>query len=135
MDIFLQDPSDIPLPPDEVRIRRFEADPWPDQRRVRVTLEVTPFQKRPNGEIKIFDPDGEEAALLTIVETVVPKMEFTVHLRGPSIRGEYTAKATLYYTEQQEQPERDQVGGKEILPYPTGINVVDQAEAKFKISR
>jgi hypothetical protein len=135
MDIFLQDPSDIPLPPEEVRIRKFQAEPWPDQRRVRVALEVTPFQKRPNGEIKIFDPDGEEAALLTIVETVVARMEFTVHLRGPSNPGEYTAKATVYYTEQEEQSEGGKLGEKEVLPLPTGITVVDQAETRFEIQR
>jgi hypothetical protein len=133
MDIFFQDPSDIPLPPDEVRIRNFHAEPWPDQRRVRVSLEVTPFQKRPSGEIKVFDPDGEEAALLTIVETVVPKMEFTVHLRGSTDSGEYTAKATVYYIEQEEQPGKIGGGDKEMPPLPTGINVVDQAEAKFEI--
>jgi hypothetical protein len=135
MDIFFQDPSDIPLPPDEVRIRRFEAEPWPDQRRVRVSLDVTPFQKRPNGEIKIFDPDGQEAALLTIVETVVSKMEFTVHLRGPSTEGEYTARAKIYYTEQEEPADQSKVGEKEILPIPTAITVVDQAEARFEIQR
>jgi hypothetical protein len=135
MDIFFQDPSDIPLPPDEVRIRRFQADPWPDQRRVRVSLEVTPFQKRPNGEIKIIDPDGEETAFLTIVETVVPKMEFTIHLRGPATSGEYTAKAIIYYTESEEQPEGVKAGEKEFLPFPTGVTVVDQAEAKFEIQR
>jgi hypothetical protein len=133
MDIFFQDPSDIPLPPDEVSIRQFHAEPWPDQRRVRVYLEVTPFQKRPNGEIKIFDPGGEEAAHLTIVETVVPKMEFTVHLRGPSTVGEYTATATVYYTGHADQTDQDKTGDKEKLPVPTRITVVARAEAKFEI--
>jgi hypothetical protein len=135
MDIFLQDPSDIPLPPDEVRIRKFQAEPWADQRRVRVLLEVTPFQKRPNAEIKIYYPDGEEAALLTIVETVVPRMEFTVHLRGPSTEGEYTGRAIVYYTKHESQPELAKPGEKEKLPFPTGITIVDQAETSFEINR
>jgi hypothetical protein len=135
MDIFLQDPSDIPLPPDEVRIRKFQADPWPDQRRIRVFLEITPFQKRPNGEIKIFDPSGEEAALLTIVETMVPRMEFTVHLRGSSNEGEYTARANIYYLKQAEQPEPGSPGERQTLPFPIGVNIVDQAETRFEIQR
>ena len=42
MDIFFQDPTDIPLPPEEVRIRELTAEPWPDGRRVRVYVELTP---------------------------------------------------------------------------------------------
>ncbi|MEN8172069.1 MAG: hypothetical protein ABFS03_04235, partial [Chloroflexota bacterium] len=62
MDIFFTDPNDIPLPPDEVHIRKLSAEPWPDKKRVHVNLEISPFQKRPSGEIILTDSDGEEAA-------------------------------------------------------------------------
>jgi hypothetical protein len=133
MDIFFQDPSAIPLPPNEVRIREFSAEPWPDQRRIRVNLEITPFQKRPNGEIKIFDPEGKEAALLTIIETIVSKMDFTVHLRTAPVFGLYTATASIYYMKQDEESGQDSAGDKEKLSLPTEMIVVDQAEAKFEI--
>ena len=66
MDIFFQDPSEIPLPPEEVRIREVRAEPWPDGQRVRVYLEVDPFQQRPNADVKITDAAGEEEAQASI---------------------------------------------------------------------
>lgn len=100
MDIFFNDPTDIPLPPDEVRIRHFEVNPWPDGRRVRVYLEVTPFQKRPNGEIIITNAGGDELANISIIETMDPKMEFTLHLRGAELRGPFTVSAHIFYYEE-----------------------------------
>jgi len=107
MDIFFQDPTAIPLPPKEVRIKSLQAEPWQDNRRVGVILEVTPFQKRPNGEVNISNPLGEEVASVSIIESIVPRMEFTMHLRGENPAGEYRLSATLYYlleAEGQENP-------------------------------
>src|SRR5512139_2447106 len=103
MDIFFTDPTDIPLPPGEVRIRSFRAEPWPDKRRVRVLLELTPFQKGPNSEIEIRNAEGNEVASLTIIETINPKMEMTIHLRGDVPAGFYTALVMVYYYEAEEQ--------------------------------
>jgi hypothetical protein len=134
MDIFFQDPTEIPLPPEEVRIRQFRAEPWPDNRRVRVTLEITPFQKRPDAEVKITNPQGEAAASLTIIETIDHRMEFTMHLRGQELSGEYTAAASVYYNEE-EPPGKDKDGEQEKtpVPLPAKITVVDAAETRFMI--
>lgn len=99
MSLFFPDPNDPPLPPQEVRIRRLSAEPWHDRRRVRVYLEVTPFQKRPHGEIRITNERGEEVANLSIIGAMLPKMEFTVHLREAEPHGTYTIHASLYYQE------------------------------------
>lgn len=137
MDIFFQDPGDIPLPPDEVRIREFQAEPWPDGRRVRVYLEVTAFQKRPSGEIIIVDEHGDEVANIAIIETIDPKMEFTIHLRSPDRGGEYTAMTTVFYTEIETPAGNEEPGEspaeKPPPPQPEKL-VVDQAQTKFKIS-
>jgi hypothetical protein len=136
MDIFFQDPSQVPLPPEEVRIRAFRAEPWPDGRRVLVLLELTPFQKRPSGKIIIFDDQGEEVANISIIETVDPKMEFTIHLRSPKPGGQYTASSTLFYTEtEDERDTRAGAGseGKPLPPMPTKIRVVDQAKTTFQL--
>ena len=82
MDIFFQDPTAIPLPPDEVRVKDLRAAPWQDNRRVGIYLEVTPFQKRPNADITIHNPSGQVVATASIVETMITKMELTMHLRG-----------------------------------------------------
>ncbi len=107
VDIFFNDPTDIPLPPDEVRIRRFEVNPWPDGRRVRVYLEVTPFQKRPNGEISITNAGGDELANISIIETMDPKMEFTLHLRGAELSGPFTVSAYIFYYEESAESSED----------------------------
>ena len=125
MDIFFQDPSAIPLPPNEVRIKQLRAELWPDNRRVRITLEVTPFQRRPNGEVSITNPQGEEVASASIIESIVPRLEFTMHLRGENPAGEYRVSATIFYAveaESQEAPSAEQ----ERM-------VVDKASVSFTI--
>lgn len=129
MDIFFQDPSEIPLPPEEVRIKRLAADPYPDGRRVRVHLQLTPFLKRPNGEINVFNTSGDEVASLSIIETIDPNMEMTVHLRGQDLVGKYRVEAKVFYLEEPEVGEDD----KEIDLQDRKIFVVDQAEAEFGI--
>ena len=99
MDIFFQDPTAVPLPPKEVRIKELKIQPHPDHKRIHVFLEITPFQKRPNGEITISNPSSEEVASVSIIETIDTKMEFTLHLRGSTPKGEYTVNAMLFYIE------------------------------------
>ncbi len=131
MDIFFTDPSDIPLPPDEVHIRQLIAEPWSDGRRVRVYLEITPFQKRPNGEISIIKQPGVEVASVSIIETIDPKMEITLHLRDPETAGEYFVQAIIFYSEQLEEGEEN----KQVEFEPRNKIIVDRAEASFSITK
>lgn len=132
MDIFFQDPSAIPLPPDEVRIRQFQAELWPDKRRVRIRLTVTPFQVRPSGEVTISDEEGTEVASFSIIETISPRMEFTVHLRSGLDEGKFTASALIFYYEEEEPPTAaGEMDEKSRLP--SRIRIVDRAETTFEI--
>lgn len=97
MDLFFQDPHEIPLPPEEVRLRELRAEPWPDSRRVKIYLEVDPFQKRPSAEVSITDVAGDEVASVHILESMTRKMEFNMHLRGTDPGAEYTVLAVLYF--------------------------------------
>lgn len=99
MDITFQSESEVPLPPGEVRFRSVRIDPYPDGRRVKVLLELTPFQVRPNLEISLLDPAGDVAATVHIVEASEPRMALTLHLRHGPHRGIYTARLTLSYPE------------------------------------
>ncbi len=129
MDIFFQDPTAIPLPPDEVRIKELRAEPWADNRRVRIYIEVTPFQKRPNGEVIILDPAGVEVAQASIIESISPKMEITLHLRGQLPAGDYRACAAIYYVRPAET-EEDQAG---TYADPKRRLVVDTSTANFTL--
>ncbi len=59
MDFFFNDPSETRLPPDEVRIRDLQVQVLEDGRKVKVYLEVDPFQKRPSVDLAITDPQGK----------------------------------------------------------------------------
>jgi hypothetical protein len=77
------------------------AEPYPDGKRVRVSLELTPFQQRPYIELALSDPDGNEVSSASIVEPVSWKLELTLHLRThgtPHVAlGTYTLTAVLSY--------------------------------------
>ena len=126
MDMFFADPNDPPLPPEEVRLRELRAEPWPDVLRVKVFLELTPFQKRPSAEVILTGPDGGEAARTSILETMSRKMEFNLHLRPDALAGEYTLAVTVYYQKlpNPEQPE---------APMPEPL-MVDRCQTTFYIS-
>jgi hypothetical protein len=135
MDIFLHDPGDIPLPPDKVHIRELRPEPYPDQRRVRIVLEVTPFQKRPNFEIQVTDGNGNIVASLSIIESIDAKMDFTVHLQGAEQPfGEFIASAEIYYYEDeqtQDAPDTNEEGKNHQLP--SRVNIVDRRQTTFVI--
>ena len=135
MDINFFDPGDIPLPPDEIRIRELRVEPLPDHRRVRVYLELTPFQQKPNCEIKIFTPSGQEGASLSIIEAIDYKMQFTVHLKSESSFGDFKALLEVYYFEGQDSPP-DSGSGQESMVHqlPERVNLVDQREVSFTFS-
>lgn len=133
MDIFLQDPSAIPRPPEEVRIIALKATPWPDGRRVRVSLEITPFQQKPNGELVIIDQGGEEVASLAIIETITPRMEFTIHLKREKPSGVYTALATIYYLPAGPDLQAPPLKQNQEVELSTEHLVVDRREVEFEI--
>jgi hypothetical protein len=97
MDLFFADPSEVPLPPAEVRIRSLSVDPYPDGRRLRVKLELDPFQKRPNLDLTLTDSQGNELSSAFIIQSMTRQMELVMHLRRPA-SGLLTLQVELYYT-------------------------------------
>jgi hypothetical protein len=96
--------SEVPQPRDKIQIERMEAQPYPDGWRVKVILEVTPFQERPSLEIHVRTIEGRLVSEMTIIETMMRHMEFTVHIRGVSSPvGDYIADAVLFYGEDPKQ--------------------------------
>jgi len=126
MDIFFADSSEIPLPPEDVRILELKAEPYPDGRRVRVSLALTPFLKQPNGDLLITDQEGNLVASSSFIGAVTPRLEMTLHLRSGDARGQFTLTAELYYAEAI-QGTGDEA---EILASPEKT-VVDQASIDF----
>jgi hypothetical protein len=87
------------------------------------SLEVDPFQKRPNIDILISNQAGKPVANASIIETMTKKMEITMHLRGAPAPGQYHVRAELYYQQKSDPPEAN----------PPIITQVDLAETIFMI--
>lgn len=102
MDLNFVDPSEAPVPPEEVEVREIRAEPMPDQRRVKVHIELTPFQRRPTLAVAILDQDDARLASATIIESIDHILEFTMHLRGKVPSGEYRLKVAAGYEQDQD---------------------------------
>ncbi len=127
MNIFLQDPNEIRLPPEEVRLTKLEVMPKPDGKQVRVLLELTPFMMRPNLELSITNETGREVGHTSILETMLHKLEITMHLRQVEPGDSLTIKTTVYY---QKLPEPS--GSEEEVSLPDPL-VVDQQSTIFSL--
>jgi hypothetical protein len=100
MEFFINDPNLIRYPPTEIHLLDLRANSFPDGKRLRVALELTPFQQRPLLELVLIDSAGNEAASASIIEPVGWKLELTLHIRkAGSTNGKYTLSASLSYPE------------------------------------
>lgn len=126
MNIFLSDPDEERLPPEEVRLREMQVVPYPDSGRVKIFLELTPFMKRPSVEVTITGKSGR-AARTSILESMTRKLEFTMHLREFEAGSENTLEVTVYY---QRLPEPSEVSAELPLPEPM---IVDRKKTTFTL--
>ena len=132
-DIFFTDPSEAPVPPEELRIRELEAEPRADGRRVSVRTAMTPFQQRPNLELTITNAAGHQVASLNVVEAIDPVMEFTMHLREAHTGGDYTLSMRAFYVALDELQETDADGAGDFLDKTA--QTVDTRELTFTVPR
>ena len=68
---------------------------------------------------------------VSIIETIDPRMEMTMHLRGANAEGPFTARADLFY---QDLPEETANGDADPAHYQMPERMmVDHAETHFEI--
>jgi hypothetical protein len=95
----------VPRPPGEVRFLRITADPYEDGRRIKLAYELTPFQMRPDLEIRLEDEQGVDLGSISIVGSMSPRFTLTAHLRTePPPNGRVLVRSVLGY---EDQPEVD----------------------------
>ena len=123
MDFFLPEDHLQRATPEETRITSLTAEPYPDGYRLRVNIEMTPFQTRPHLEVILNDADHEEVASSTIVEPLTWKIEFTMHIRG-DLNNPYTLEAKLFYPD---GPTTDPKTFTFDVKPPESSNVTDSA--------
>ncbi len=118
MEFFITDPAVVRLSPAETRLLDLHAEPFPDGKRLRVILDLTPFQQSPSLELTLIDSSGNVAATTSIIEPAAWKLEFTLHIRksAGTSSGVYKLAAILTF------PDLGEMDRKEItveIPSPT----------------
>jgi hypothetical protein len=99
MEIPIVEGADAPVPPEQVRFRSAVAEPYADGRRLRLLIEITPFQKRPDVEIVVSDAEGNEVGSVFIIEAMEAAFTLTVHLRASPRTGPHPVRLRLSYTD------------------------------------
>ena len=99
MFIQIENSEGAPVPPEDVRIQSVHIDPYPDGKRIRVSLKLTPFQIPPNIDVIVLDQEGEESATMNIIGVATPEFTVTAHLRGNPSSSTYTFITRLIYEE------------------------------------
>lgn len=109
---------EAPLPKEEVRILSASAAPYPDRQRLRVAIEVSPFLERPNLLLMVHDERDEVVGEASIIATMHPNMEFTLHLRHKGEpTGAHSLTVELFY--ETRQPPQDRLIEGFVIPAVT----------------
>jgi hypothetical protein len=122
-----EDDANVPVPPAEMRFLELRAEPVIDDGplRVRVYVEMTPFQQRPFIEVVLVDQKGQEIATASVIEPLQRKNVFTMHIRGGQQRGKFLLHARMYYPSNTDNPT-----DRENLT----ILEADRAESEFVVA-
>lgn len=97
MFIQIEDPSDSPRPPEKVQFRSLDIEPYPDGRRLRVSMELTPFLEGPDLALRVLDDQGGEVADVSIISAQQTRLSLTIHLPGSELAGSFTLEAVILY--------------------------------------
>jgi hypothetical protein len=97
MELPIVDSEEIPVPPEKVRIRSLVATLYPDGRRMRVELKLSPFQTSPAIDILAKDDSGKELASTSIIGSDNSDMLLTMHLRTEDIPPQIILQAVVHY--------------------------------------
>jgi hypothetical protein len=105
-------PSDLDVKrvlPSDTRLLDLRAEPYSNGKRLKVALELTPFQQRPYLDLTLTDITGEVIATTSIVEPVAWMLELNLHIRktGPLNGGVYKLTVVLTYPDLGEVDRRD----------------------------
>jgi hypothetical protein len=106
MTVEFVEPEELPVPPEQVRIRDMAIKVYPDGRRLRVEFGLTPFRDHPRIELVVTDSEGDEIVEVSIVEATDPVMSLTLHMPAESVGGMYTLEGRVIYPEDEEVDRR-----------------------------
>jgi hypothetical protein len=109
MEFFLTDPNIERTLPADTRLINLRAEPYSEGRRLKVTLDLTPFQQKPYLDLALTDFSGELIAATSIVEPITCRLELNLHIRkvGEAQDGPYKLTAIISYPDLGEVDRRD----------------------------
>jgi len=106
MELPLVDPTEPPRSPEQTRLREVQVEPYPDGSRLRLHVQLTPFERRPDVDITVFNEEGEEIASTIVVQAFLPVLSLTMHLPPGAGSRECSARLLLRYPELETVDER-----------------------------
>lgn len=83
--------------PADVRFLDLHVEPWEDNRRIRVHIRLTPFQKPPNLETRLVDALDRVIASAAVIENIDFDLVFTLHIRPPDAPGPFQLTSQVEY--------------------------------------
>ena len=109
MGFFQIDPNIERMMPADTRLLNMHAEPYANGKRVKVSLDITPFQQKPYLDLSFTDSSGKVLATTSIVEPVSWNLELNLHIRNSSTSPSVVCKlsVTLSYPELGEVDRRD----------------------------
>jgi len=117
-----------PSAQDDIKILSFDAEPYPDDRRVKVKLLLSSFLEGPNALITLSNEENQELTSVNIVNIFTLENEFTLHIPGnKNLPGNYIVNVEVFYVEE-EEIEQD---GEQRLSFKQSL--VDSASTSFSI--
>lgn len=102
---FITDPEMAPRPREEIEILELSLSAYPDRRRVKMSIRITPFapMDRPNLEIVVTNEQGVFVGDISVIGAMQTRLNLTMHLREADIDGIYTFNASLSYDDEPAQ--------------------------------
>ena len=120
--------SKTPPSQDNIKILSFDAEPYPDGRRVKVRLLLSSFLEGPNATINLSNEENQELVSVNIVNIFSPENEITLHIPGnKKLPGNYKVDVEVFYVEE-EEIEQD---GEQRLSFKQSL--VDSASTSISI--
>ncbi len=109
MGFFQVDPNIERMPPADTRLLKLRAEPYDDGKKMKVGLDLTPFQQKPYIDITLSDLSGGLIASTSIVEPVNWNLELNLHIRNspPFSNGVYKLTVVVSYPDLGEVDHRD----------------------------
>jgi hypothetical protein len=109
MEFLQMDPIVEKMLPADTRLLNIHAVPHSEGKRLKIGLDLTPFQQKPYIDLTLLDSSGKLVASTSIVEPVNWNLELNLHIRKffPSHNGSYKLRVVISYPDLGEVDRRD----------------------------